>query len=284
MVARVDPLERELAEIDAAVERAPSFRNKWGPMPIIILFFVLLIFSGLLWYTYSAGVRTGSEEAAPFLSLNGPIKVPPPSPGGVTVAHQEKTVFNKVEGKEGDTNVERILPPPEKPLNPLVSVTSSKAPNKPIKKPLVSIAKSARSVPQQAPQPAPIVRPPVRPKNAKSPTKLTPVAPASKTVASKPANKPVQKTGTGGTALKNSYRIQTGALSTRAKAQGAWRILAAKHKDLLSGLQLNVARAVVRGTVYFRVQAGPFPDRATTADICNALKERGQGCIVVTPR
>lgn len=269
MVAEIDPLERELAEIDAEVEDAPTMRRQFGMLPVVILVFVLIAFGGLLWYAYSAGVRTGSEEAAPLLKLNGPIKVPPPNPGGVTVAHQEKTVFNPVEGSKRDRKVERILPPPEKPLSPVVSPASPPKPP----------AKAAAPAPKPAKKkPAPLVRPPVRPKDKKSPTKLTPIDP-NKQVAPKPKRK-----NPAATPIKGAYMIQTGALSTRAKAERAWAGLKRKHPDLLGKLRLNVARAVVRGTVYFRVQAGPLPDRASTADICNALKERGQDCIVVTPR
>ena len=74
MPAGLDPLERELAEIDAEFEQTPpKIRKKFGVIPIIVLFFVLVTFSGLLWYSYSVGVRAGSEDAAPLLELSGPI-------------------------------------------------------------------------------------------------------------------------------------------------------------------------------------------------------------------
>ena len=54
MPAGLDPLERELAEIDAEFEQTPpEIRKKFGVIPIIVLFFVLVTFSGLLWYSYS---------------------------------------------------------------------------------------------------------------------------------------------------------------------------------------------------------------------------------------
>jgi hypothetical protein len=234
-------------------------------------FSVRLVFSGLLWYAYSAGVRSGSETAAPLLSLNGPIKVPPPSPGGRTFAHQEKTVFNRVDGSDREPKAERILPGPEKPLEPKVASAPPSVTGAPVndadKKPLISVTKK----PQTA-----LVKPPTRPANGTDPTKLTPIP-----VTPRPETK--QAPAAGGS-LTNSYRIQTGALSTRAKAEQAWAIVAAKNKDLLGNLRLHVERVVVRGTVYYRVQAGPLPDRATTADVCNLLKERGQGCIIVTPK
>ena len=64
MPVGLDPLERELAEIDAEVDQIRSgMHKKFGMFPIIILLSVLVTFSGLLWYTYSVGVRAGSEEA-----------------------------------------------------------------------------------------------------------------------------------------------------------------------------------------------------------------------------
>ena len=266
MPAGLDPLERELAEIDAEFEKNPSeMPKKFGAIPIIVLFFVLVTFSGLLWYSYSAGVRVGSEEAAPLLKLSGPIKVPPTNPGGIRVAHQEKTVFNRNGDSATKKEAERILPPPEKPRKLLVAAAPSP---REVDKPKTNVR------PKQD-----LVRPPVLPKDKKSPTKITPI------VRNAPARKKssTRKKGAGED-LGRSFRIQTGALPTRRKAEGAWRLLVVKHKNVLGGLKLHVDRAVVRGVVYFRVQAGPFPDRATSAGICNALKKRGQGCIVVRSR
>ncbi len=266
MPAGLDPLERELAEIDAEFEQTPpEIRKKFGVIPIIVLFFVLVTFSGLLWYSYSVGVRAGSEDAAPLLKLSGPIKVQPPNPGGITVAHQEKTVFNRNGDSATKKEAERILPPPEKPRK--LSVTATPLPRK-VDKPKTNVR------PKQQ-----LVRPPVRPKDKKSPTKITPIV----------RNAPVRKKSStrkkaAGDNLERSFRIQTGALTTRGKAERAWRLLVIKHKEVLGGLKLHVDRAVVRGVVYFRVQAGPFPDRATSTGVCKALKKRCQGCIVVSPR
>ena len=48
MPAGLDPLERELAEIDAEFEQTPpEIRKKFGVIPIIVLFFVLVTFPSL---------------------------------------------------------------------------------------------------------------------------------------------------------------------------------------------------------------------------------------------
>ncbi len=33
--------------------------------------------------------------------------------------------------------------------------------------------------------------------------------------------------------------------------------------------------------IFYRVQAGYFPDRASALELCTALKARGQDCLVV---
>jgi len=289
MPVGLDPLERELAEIDAEVDQIRSgMHKKFGVIPIIILLSVLITLSGLLWYTYSVGVRAGSEEAAPYLKLDGPIKVPPPNPGGVVVAHQDKTVFNRVGGNASKKEVERILPPPEKPLQPSVTTAPPLPVVKKRLKPSVAAAPPPRDseksktnvVPKQE-----LVRPPVRPKNKKSPTKITPIvrnAPVAKKN-TKRKKDGVKEAGRSGK-LEGSFRIQTGSLLTNSSAKKAWRKQVTKHKALLGGLKLYVVRAVVRGTVYFRVQAGPFSGRSAAVGICDKLKKLGQGCIVVRPR
>lgn len=56
------------------------------------------------------------------------------------------------------------------------------------------------------------------------------------------------------------------------------------HPDLLGDLRLTVQKADL-GTkgVYYRIQAGPIPDRTTAEDVCAELKSAKQSCLVVKP-
>ena len=236
---------------------------------------MLTALAGLIWYAYDAGVRAGSEEAAPLLKLSGPIKVPPPKPGGVTVAHQEKTIFNPVQGSRKDREVEKILPPPEKPLSPMRAFPSvPKIPGltgKPSRQKTIEPPKNRK-------QQTRLVRPPVTPKDKKAPTKLTPIDPSKQRKRKTKNKKSAQSSGT------MEYLIQIGALATRKQAESEWLELRRKHRDLLGKLQLKVFRAVVRGKVYYRLQAGPIATRLKTKNICKTLKKRGQACIVARAR
>ena len=79
----------------------------------------------------------------------------------------------------------------------------------------------------------------------------------------------------------DSYVIQVASLRSEKEAEGFWSKAQAKHPDLLETMPLYVERADLgdRG-IYFRVQTGPFPSKATAQDLCGQLKSAGQDCIV----
>ena len=119
MRRRNDPMAEELAaldELEVEVRRTPS-RHTSLIVPILITLVVMTGAVTIAWYSYTAGIKEGSEEAAPLLKPSGPMKVAPASPGGLTIPHQEKTVFDAIDGKKSDRGVERLLPPPERPAD-----------------------------------------------------------------------------------------------------------------------------------------------------------------------
>ncbi len=275
MASDNDPLERALAEIDAEALDTASEPRRFGFVPIIILTFVFMAFGGLVWYAYDAGVRAGSEDAAPLLKMSGPIKVPPPKPGGVTVAHQEKTIFNPVQGSRKDREVERILPPPEKPLSPIKAAPS------PPKLPSITgkmTRQRATDISDVNNKQTKLIRPPVTPKDKRAPTKLTPIDPKKVRKAQTKRRQKVSRSNEG------AFLIQTGALATSMSAEREWTKIQKRYSDVVGKLQLKVSRAVVRGKVYYRVRAGPINSRLKAIGICKKLKRQGQGCIVVRSR
>lgn len=84
--------------------------------------------------------------------------------------------------------------------------------------------------------------------------------------------------------LDDSFQIQLGAFSSAAKADGVWQGLLDNHGDLLAGLVSDVVSVDVAGKgTFYRLRAGPLADKADAADLCRALKDRGQDCLVVEP-
>lgn len=76
--------------------------------------------------------------------------------------------------------------------------------------------------------------------------------------------------------------IQLAAFQKRANAETAWQRIREKHRNLLGNqkLQLQRVRIPEKG-IFWRVRTGPFPNRATAADLCGQLKARGQPCLVM---
>lgn len=111
------------------------------------------------------------------------------------------------------------------------------------------------------------------------------------TAASKPADKPATTQvasaapATPATAdqVKAGARIQIASLPTEDGAWAGWKDLQAKYKDQLNGLTPVVESADL-GTkgIYYRVRVGPFADVAAATTRCDALKQAGLDCLVVT--
>jgi hypothetical protein len=122
MARRAGKLREELAALDQEIGTAPpSGRQMHKAIPVAIAFLALFSFGGMTWYAYNQGILEGSEEAAPYLKPSGPLKIAPSSPGGVEVPNRDKFVYNRLENREEDQKVERLLPPPEQPKQPPVT-------------------------------------------------------------------------------------------------------------------------------------------------------------------
>ncbi len=78
------------------------------------------------------------------------------------------------------------------------------------------------------------------------------------------------------------YVVQLAALKSQDGARPAWGRLQKAHTALLSERELAIQEIDLgeRG-IFYRVQAGHFPDRASALELCTALKARGQDCLVV---
>ena len=83
---------------------------------------------------------------------------------------------------------------------------------------------------------------------------------------------------------RGDFRVQLGAVRSKARAVKEAKRLISLHKRTLGRLTIVPVRADLgsRG-VYYRLRVGPFPDRATADSLCRKLSARQQNCIVVKP-
>lgn len=293
-LGELDDLDRELGAGQPVGRRKETLRI----LPISIAATALLLFGGVVFYAYSQGVRSGSEGTAPLLKPDHVAKVQPDDPGGLKVPHQDKLVYNQIEEQVDDSQVERLLPPPEQPVKPpaakpdvtkkesdippIPSITGPIKPKVKSKEPLLinpDAEKEEEAPLAQSELVAPAVAPTTN--NVEAIAKKVEAAPAQTVVETTTAKPKVSVP----TAINKSkdWRVQIGAVGSDDKARSEFQRHQKKHSDLLGKLSLEVQKVKVNGKDYFRIRIGPVQDKNAAVDLCGKLKNRGLACITVAP-
>lgn len=231
-------------------------------------------FAAVMWNAYNQGQQTQGDGVVPLIQAeNTPVKVKPEQPGGMDVPNQDKLIYDRLTpGQAPPNTIERLLPPPESPVarpqtpqQPLPAITESLLPE------------AAPAQPAPAQPSAGLLPPTIA---ARPQVNATPAAP---TVALAPP-KPAPSAAVANTAGSGAFRVQLGAVRSTDAAQKEWSRLQAAHSDLLGRLGLTVSQADLgERSTFYRVQAGPFGEHQTAADLCAKLKSRNVSCIIVRP-
>lgn len=79
------------------------------------------------------------------------------------------------------------------------------------------------------------------------------------------------------------WRVQVASMRDDQSARQAWDQVRARHPALLAGLSPTIVRAEVGSGTVYRVQVGPFADRAAANATCTSLKAERTDCLVVGP-
>jgi hypothetical protein len=265
-------------------------RRRWLPMSVALL--ALLGFAGVVWYAYDWSSTGGRRGQVPIIQASAvEEKTKPANEAGMQVPNQESTVLNP----QSEKPVEEVLmPPPEEPVvvfapapqpddEPVVVLTPAAPPAPPppaatgSAQPSGSDTIAAIIAAETAPQA------PAAATAATSPSvPATPQPPAATPAASSAVALPAPSPASGPVIPAGAFLIQLASLTSAEAAEKTWVSLQRKHAVLLGDMALNVQKAEIDGKgTYFRVQAGPLPNRATADDMCAQLKAAQQDCIVV---
>ena len=256
---------------------------------------VLVTIIGAVVYAYDLGFRQGAKHAPPLITADpSPTKMPPASPGGIEIPHQDKLVYQRLSTAREPTKaqVEILLPPPEEPLpKPARDIAPQLA-----SAAAATIVSDAGSTASTL---APVTQTSSAAKTAAPPssTPPTPLAPVSSVQAvAKPAQQavalavptPSSKRAAPVPALKAppinaTYLVQLGSFRTDAAAQVGWQRLAKRHRAILEQLPHRVAQADLGAAkgIYHRLQVGAFNSRGSADALCRQLKAQGQDCLIV---
>ena len=217
----------------------------------LISIMVLAAFAGILWYIYDQGVDQQAALAPPVIQApDGPVKVKPEEPGGMQVPNQDKQVYQALEPTRAEPTVEQLLPPPEAP----------------------------KPEPEQIdrqPEPAAVE---VEPPATVAAAETTPPAPEPAVEA--PAPEPASPQTS---VPEFQYVVQLAAFRSEEPAGRAWGTLRQKYPDILNGMDHRVRKVDLgaKKGVFYRLQAGGFETRTAALAVCDQLKAKKQGCMVV---
>ncbi|MDX1485278.1 MAG: SPOR domain-containing protein [Alphaproteobacteria bacterium] len=236
-------------------------------------------FAGIAWYATKQGRDDPAAVVPTIRADKAPIKVLPEKPGGMKVPNQDKLIFMEIDPNAKKDKVERLLPPPETPVTKPAPPKAAPAPAQEAAK----IEKDPKATAGAVPMPPPeIEAPPSKAATAKAPERA-PKPEAVPEVPQTTARATPEKTPAPVTAA-TGYRVQLGAVRSKARAVSEATRLTQRHKTVLGKLMVTANRADLgkRG-IYYRLQAGPLADRSAAEALCRKLKARKTGCIVVKP-
>ena len=273
------------AEVEAA-HRKRRLRNR------LLAGGVLVIALAGFWFLSGGG--DDSNDPIPVVTAETtPEKVKPTDEGGLDVPNQDVAILNG-ENSAAPVEGETVLPAPEQPATPPVvpEVPAVTAPTAEATIPSVT-APAVDAIPT-VPAPtdttgadsaavdtagtAPATDPAAAPAPAESAPAVTEPAPVAEAPAAETA--PTQ-TATAEPAVGGNARIQLAAVKTEEAAKSEWARLQKLHPDVLGALSLHVERFEKSASeVFFRIQAGPFQDKAAAKEVCGQLKQKNQACIV----
>ncbi len=272
----VDARDRPMASITAA--------GGWGRRILTILIALAALggFAVVVVYSYDRGSESASEKTAPIINAQeGPTRIRPETPGGMAIPNQDKQIYNRLGGQPDPAKTEQLLPPPEPvatkppPLPP--PVPKAEMPPTPMpaagETPVAPVETATADGPK-------IEAAPAAPKIAAPPK---PAAPAATPRPASQMAKIVGDAANSGRPL-DGWRIQLASLRSEAAGQQAWAGLRKKNGDLLGKLSMRMVKADIKGKgIYYRLQAGPLSGKDAASALCQKLKARKQGCIIVRP-
>lgn len=207
--------------------------------------------------------------------------LPPPAPkagaksapaaGQAAEISEEGSPQMVIEPGEDDDDTEMVEAPDTLPPVPPPAATKG-AP------PVATKGAAAPSAPvAAAPAPTGATLTPEQVRAAAKPS-APPAPPAVKSeeqIASAPATAPIGA---------KAFKIQLSAVRSDAAAKTEWDKLKKTHPSVLGRLSLNVEKADLgQKGVYYRIQAGPFADRAAADAACQELTKQKASCLVIRP-
>lgn len=232
-----------------------------GPLILALAGGILLIFGAVIWNTYKQGVRTEAGDLPIIYADASPYKRAPDDPGGTVAPDQDRLIYDQLDGSERtagdqgpDNDGELLQGGPPINLRPGEETDLDEATGIPrAALPQLAALEDLDAIPAAAPE---STAPPPAPEVTTAQFKFD---------------------GSG------THLVQIAALRSQEAANAAWLGAVDKHPGIYAGAEKRVQRADLGAKgVFYRLRVGAFSERADASALCEALKERGETCIVVS--
>ena len=233
-----------------------------GPLILALAGGVVLIFGAVIWNTYKEGIRSEAGALPIVYADSSPIKRAPENPGGTIVPDQERRIYGLIDGSDEGELLQggppiNLRPGEETDLDEETGIPRAALPQVEALGNLDNVPDAVASEPLgELPEPAP--------------------APQAEPTLELPSAKfAFNATG--------DYLVQVAALRTQAAADAAWGKMTSTHPGFFTGAEKRVQRADLGAKgVFYRLRIGAFAERPDASEFCDALKDRGETCIVVS--
>lgn len=238
-----------------------------GPLIWALAGGLLLIFGAVIWNTYKEGVRVEAGDLPIIYADKTPYKRAPENPGGTLAPDQDRVIYDQLDG--GNRQL-AALPEPEQ-IEPVLQGGP----------PIMLREGEETDLDEDSGIPKAALRQVIEMENREkaAQAQLEQVAATADTVAEPTLDLPSSKFAF---EASGKYLVQIAALRTEAAADAAWVSAVGEHPAIYNGAQKRIQRADLGAKgVFYRLRVGAFGERPDAVSFCDALKSRGETCIVV---
>lgn len=249
-----------------------------GPLILALAIGVLLVFGAVVWNTYRQGVRSNGAGIPSVIAEKTPYKRAPEERGGATVPGIDKRFYDQMDSsgravaeldlEEEDEPGEFLQGGPPIELRPGIQPGTAD-PDNGMPDAVADQVKALAELDDRPDVPGGVVE-----TVSTSPGELPSLG-----------NLPVPAEPSPQFAFSDhgAYLVQLAAFRTQDAAETAWTKIRKKSPALYSGASKRIQRADLGAKgVFYRLRVGAFAERADAVAFCEAVKESGDSCIVVT--
>lgn len=266
MAGHENPFEDDYRGFDVREDEAAR-----GPLILTLAIGVLLIFGGVVWNTYRQGVRPSADGLPSVIAEPQPFKQLPADPGGAPIEHTDKQFYDAMDASDREAEVKLASASAGQPSGGLAG-----GPPPDLRPVSPDVPAPATETVEAAPQPLPVAEVPAETTESKQQIAAVTIKPPEPI-------EPLSSQARFKFTESGAYLVQIAALRSEEAAETAWRRVTSSAPELYHGAAKRIQRADLGSEgVFYRLRVGAFAERSEAVAFCEAIKESGANCIVVT--